>query len=184
MYSLFLIAVMSIFWRARVPSFRHFDPVIWKSWQLMCQFWPKIDQENSGSECMQHMIIPHMLVLRYIQCPMAKIVSRHTGQLFQIFFISSQLVIFNLEHDQIWWVDRNWLCPKMKICFKIHNKSLKQMWFDWMTWNAAVCHINGCAKKLQNIKRNCITYLNLEIQILRLSYCDVRHKILLEAESE
>ena len=39
------------------------------------QFWPGIDQENSDGECMQHMINPHMLALRYIQRLMAKIVS-------------------------------------------------------------------------------------------------------------
>ena len=28
----------------------------------MCQLGPKIDQENSDGECMQHMIIPHMFI--------------------------------------------------------------------------------------------------------------------------
>ena len=37
-----------------------------------------------------------------------------------------------------------------------------------MTWNAAVCHKLDCAKNLWDIKRNCITYLNLKILILRL----------------
>ena len=70
----------------------------------MWQFWPKIDQENSDGECIQHTIIPHTIALRYIQCLMAKIVNRHIGLLSQIIF--SQLVIFSLEHDRIWWVDR------------------------------------------------------------------------------
>ena len=73
--------------------------MICESWQLMCKFWPKIDKENSDSECMQHMIIPHMLALRYIQCLIAKTVSRYIGLLEQIIFICSQLVIFSLEHD-------------------------------------------------------------------------------------
>ena len=32
------------------------------------QIWSKIDQENSDVECMQRMIIFHMLALIYIQC--------------------------------------------------------------------------------------------------------------------
>ena len=37
-----------------------------------------------------------------------------------------------------------------------------------MAWNAAVCHKLGCAENLQDIKRNCITYVNLKVMILRL----------------
>ena len=60
----------------------------------MRQLWPKIDQENSDGECLQYMIIPHMLALTYIQCLVAKNVSRHIGLLNQIIFICRQL-----EHD-------------------------------------------------------------------------------------
>ena len=55
----------------------------------MRQFWPKINQENSDGECMQHMITPHMLASKKIQCLVAKIVSRHIGLLIQRIFISS-----------------------------------------------------------------------------------------------
>ena len=68
----------------------------------MWQFWPKIDQDNSDSECMQHMIIPHMLALRYIQRLMATIVSWHIDQFIQMIFVFSQRVIVSLETDRIW----------------------------------------------------------------------------------
>ena len=71
----------------------------------MWQFWPKVDQENSDGECIQHMITSHMFALRYIQCLMAKIVSRHIGLFIQIIFIFNQLVIFSCEAYRIWWVD-------------------------------------------------------------------------------
>ena len=116
---------------------------------------------------MQHMIIPHMLALRYSQCLMARIVSWHVGLFIQIFFFFSQLVIVSLETGRIWWVDNCSLCPEMKIFLKIHN-----------IWNK--CHLikwpkmqqydikKGCAKTFWEIKRNCITYLNLEILIFLL----------------
>ena len=86
-HSLFLTGFLLMYWRARIPSFRHSGPVICKLWQLMWQFWPKIDPENSDSEYMQHMIIFRVLALRYIQCLMAKIVSWHVWLFIQIIFI-------------------------------------------------------------------------------------------------
>ena len=52
----------------------------------MRHFWPKIDPDNGDGEYMQHLIIPHMFALKYIQCLMAKIVSQHRGLFTQIIF--------------------------------------------------------------------------------------------------
>ena len=110
---------------------------------------------------MQHMGHPsHAYFEIYIQCLMATIVSRHTGLFIPVILIFSQLVIFSLEDDRIWCVKHYWICPEMKIYFKFHDKSLKQMPFDYITWNAAVCHKKKklCQKFIRHKKTTTASY--------------------------
>ena len=118
---------------------------------------------------MQHMIIPQVLALRHIQYLMAKILSWHVCLFIQIMFIFSQLVTVSLETDRIRSVDHHQLSPEFfffffKFVINIWNKCHLIKWPKMQQYDIK----KGCAKTFWEIKRNCITYLNLEILIFLL----------------
>ena len=123
---------------------------------------------------MQHMIIPHVLALRYIQCLMANIASWHIVLVIQIIF--SKLAIFSSEIDRIRCVDRYctlpWNNTLKKIMVNLWNKCHGIKWLEMQQYGIKK---RSCQKIMRY--RRTLRHLSqfYDCDSKTLSHCDIRH---------